>query len=133
MCRRTAYASFIRRALRDRSAAERHGRARCCISRARLRGVALHRWRVLNLAATALLTTAAMAIAEATEFPSTDIQKFCSVLAYDTLVDEAYCIELEKRYRSMALQEWLRASDHTQRECQDFQDYVTIWYCLRQN
>jgi hypothetical protein len=88
---------------------------------------------VLNLAATALLTTAALAIAEATEFPSTDIQKFCSVLAYDTLVDEAYCIELEERYRSMALQEWLRASDHTQRECQDFQDYVTIWYCLRQN
>jgi hypothetical protein len=55
--------------------------------------------------AAALHTMAALAIASATEFPNTDIQKFCSVLAYDTLVDEAYCIELEGKYRSMALQD----------------------------
>src|SRR5689334_15342633 len=90
-------------------------------------------WRALNFATAALHTMAALAIAGGTEFPDTDIQKFCSVLAYDTLVDEAYCIELQEKYRSMALQEWLRASDHTQRECQAFQDYVTIWYCLHQN
>jgi hypothetical protein len=51
----------------------------------------------LKLLAAVLHTMAALAIASATEFPNTDIQKFCSVLAYDTLVDEAYCIELEDK------------------------------------
>jgi hypothetical protein len=76
---------------------------------------------------------AALAIAIATEFPNTDIQKFCAVLAYNSLVDEAYCIELQEKYRSMALEEWLRASGNAQQKCQEFQDYVTVWYCLHQN